>query len=165
MDVQAQLARLDTLMSRFPALVEFEKRTKVPKTALAGAAVALLAAVFFFDLGAGKLATISGVAYPAYATLNHLAGDATKEGSQTWLSYWLVFGTFAVLECLGSFLYYWIPLYPLVKTAFLAYLYLPQTQGAKLVYDKVVAGYIIPQLAPAKAPAVTTAPEPPKKTE
>lgn len=61
MDAAKQfIDRADAALAKVPQLVDLEKRTKVPKTALAGGAavVALIVAVYLF--GALRLATISG---------------------------------------------------------------------------------------------------------
>ena len=50
----------------------------------------------------------------------------------------MVYGLFALVESLTDFFLYWIPLYYLVKVAFLAWCFLPNTQGAELIYYKVV---------------------------
>ncbi|KHJ99311.1 TB2/DP1, HVA22 family [Oesophagostomum dentatum] len=51
------------------------------------------------------------------------------------LLYWIPFGFFAVLDSTAFSL---LPAYFLLKTAFLVFLFLPQTQGAQLIYAKVI---------------------------
>ncbi|VDM54708.1 unnamed protein product [Angiostrongylus costaricensis] len=51
------------------------------------------------------------------------------------LLYWVMFGFFALLDSSAICL---LPTYFFLKTLFLVFLFLPQTQGAVLIYQKVV---------------------------
>jgi receptor expression-enhancing protein 5/6 len=51
-----------------------------------------------------------------------------------------------VLESVADFLISSIPFYFLIKVAFLVYLFLPQTQGAKVIYENVIRTHIVPHL-------------------
>lgn len=55
-----------------------------------------------------------------------------------WLTYWVVFGFFNFIETFVSFVLYWFPFYYTFKTLAIVWLILPQTQGAKLVYHKLL---------------------------
>lgn len=50
----------------------------------------------------------------------------------------MVFGFFNFLETFISFVLYWFPFYYTFKTLAIVWLVLPQTQGAKLVYYKLL---------------------------
>lgn len=54
------------------------------------------------------------------------------------LTYWVVFGFFNFIESFISVVLYWFPFYYTFKTLAIVWLVLPQTQGAKLVYHKVL---------------------------
>lgn len=54
------------------------------------------------------------------------------------LTYWVVFGFFNFIESFVSVVLYWFPFYYTFKTLAIIWLFLPQTQGAKLVYHKVL---------------------------
>lgn len=54
------------------------------------------------------------------------------------LTYWVVFGFFNFLESFVSVVLYWFPFYYTFKTLAIMWLVAPQTQGAKLVYYKVL---------------------------
>lgn len=54
------------------------------------------------------------------------------------LTYWVVFGFFNFIESFVSVVLYWFPFYYTFKTLAIIWLALPQTQGAKLVYHKVL---------------------------
>ena len=58
-----------------------------------------------------------------------------KEDDTQWLTYWVVYSFFSVLETFISFLLNWIPFYFAFKLAFLVYLFHPERKGAKTIYD------------------------------
>ena len=55
-----------------------------------------------------------------------------------WLTYWVVFGFFNFVETFVNFVLYWFPFYYTFKTLAIVWLMLPQTQGAKLVYHRIL---------------------------
>ena len=55
-----------------------------------------------------------------------------------WLTYWVVFGFFNFIETFVNFVLYWFPFYYTFKTLAIVWLMLPQTQGAKIVYHRVL---------------------------
>jgi len=55
-----------------------------------------------------------------------------------WLTYWVVFGAFTFAETFVNVILYWFPFYYTIKTLIVLYLMLPQTQGAKVVYARVL---------------------------
>lgn len=61
-----------------------------------------------------------------------------KEQANLRLTYWVVFGFFNFIESFVSVVLYWFPFYYTFKTLAIVWLVLPQTQGAKLVYHKLL---------------------------
>lgn len=69
---------------------------------------------------AGQLVCNSiGFIYPAYASINaiesHVKDDDTK-----WLTYWVVYAIFSVVEYFANMIVGWFPFYWLIKVRFLA---------------------------------------------
>eukprot|EP01001_Neometanema_parovale_P000640 NODE_10713_length_579_cov_116.464912_g10436_i0.p1 GENE.NODE_10713_length_579_cov_116.464912_g10436_i0~~NODE_10713_length_579_cov_116.464912_g10436_i0.p1 ORF type:complete len:141 (+),score=28.80 NODE_10713_length_579_cov_116.464912_g10436_i0:64-486(+) len=85
--------------------------------------------------------------WPAWTSFRLLAGKPTPFEANTLLMYWLIFALFYVAETPFSFILGFIPLYANFKLAFLIWLQVPHTKGAKLVYD-----YIQPMLLQLKEP-------------
>ncbi|KEP46355.1 TB2/DP1, HVA22 family containing protein [Rhizoctonia solani 123E] len=83
-----------------------------------------------------RIVSISGsVVYPTYASYKTLSKRPTQESElERWLMYWSVMGFVAGIEMVAEWLIRWIPLYYYLKTIFLMYLALPQTQGATSLY-------------------------------
>mmetsp|Transcript_7397 Transcript_7397/g.27159 ORF Transcript_7397/g.27159 Transcript_7397/m.27159 type:complete len:151 (-) Transcript_7397:1190-1642(-) len=74
-----------------------------------------------------------GFVYPAYRSFKALEAKE-PEGSATWLTYWLVFSLFSVLECVTDSLISGWTLYFVAKLLFIIWLQLPQTKGATILY-------------------------------
>ncbi|CEL53203.1 Receptor expression-enhancing protein 4 OS=Rattus norvegicus GN=Reep4 PE=2 SV=1 [Rhizoctonia solani AG-1 IB] len=76
------------------------------------------------------------VVYPTYASYKTLSKRPTQEADlERWLMYWSVMGVVVGIETIAEWLIRWIPLYYYIKTIFLMYLALPQTQGATPLYN------------------------------
>ena len=64
-----------------------------------------------------------------------------------WLTYWLIFALFKVVEgAVDSFIGFYL-IYFGVKGAFLVWCYHPVTQGAKVVYTTVITPHVAPLIA------------------
>lgn len=47
------------------------------------------------------------------------------EDDKLWLTYWVVYGAFSIVEYFVDFILFWVPFYYLLKFCFLLYLGLP----------------------------------------
>ncbi|KAK1418204.1 hypothetical protein QVD17_27347 [Tagetes erecta] len=74
-----------------------------------------------------------GVALPVYSTYKAIETKNQNE-QQKWLLYWAVYGSFSVGEIFADKFISWFPLYYHMKLAFLVWLQLPTTDGAKQLY-------------------------------
>ncbi|KAI3702490.1 hypothetical protein L6452_28228 [Arctium lappa] len=74
-----------------------------------------------------------GVVLPVYSTFKAIETKDQNE-QQKWLLYWAVYGSFSVAEIFADKLISWFPLYYHMKFAFLVWLQLPTTNGAKQLY-------------------------------
>lgn len=138
--VQQYIGQLDKELSKYPALNNLEKTTSVPK---AYAVIGLVALYFFlivFNLGGQLLTNIAGFAIPAYYSLDALF-TASKTDDTQWLTYWVVFALFTVIESLVSVVY-WFPFYYTFKFVFLLWLSLPTFKGAELIFRS----FLVPTL-------------------
>ncbi|RDB29463.1 putative HVA22-like protein g [Hypsizygus marmoreus] len=72
---------------------------------------------------------------PSFATFKALSHRPLSEPElQRWSMYWAVVGAFVGFEYLGEWLISWFPFYWEVKTLFLLFLALPQTEGSTYIY-------------------------------
>jgi len=114
---------------------------KIPKEylVLVGCSVSLL--VIFFGVGAGVLCSIVGFVYPAFKSFEAIENKTRGDDTQ-WLVYWVIFAFFSIIEVFIDFLLYWIPFYYAFKLAFLLWAMLPQTKGAKFLYDNFLKDFL-----------------------
>jgi receptor expression-enhancing protein 5/6 len=121
--------------------------------------------VYFFVLSfftlVSLLLTVGGVKllsdlvaflYPAYASFKAIDSGKPEDDAQ-WLTYWVVFSFFSVIENSLWFIVGWIPMYFVLKISFFLWLYHPSFLGAGLVYQQVLRPIVLPYV---KGPAVTT---------
>ncbi|CED83828.1 Protein involved in membrane traffic (YOP1/TB2/DP1/HVA22 family) [Phaffia rhodozyma] len=152
--VNQQLNTLDKELGRHQIARDFEAKTKVPKTyGFLALAATFFASVFFNLFGLAPAVTnIVGFALPAFQTIKALESPSTGDDKQ-WLTYWISFSFFTLLESLFlRIVTYYIPYYFVLKTVFIVYLQLPSTRGASIFYDNVIR----PVFVQKKAPYVST---------
>jgi receptor expression-enhancing protein 5/6 len=87
-------------------------------------------------LGGMKLISdLIGFLYPAYMSFKAIESEGTQDDTQ-WLTYWVVFATFSILEGSVLFVLEYIPFYFVIKTVFMAWLFHPKFMGAALIYKQ-----------------------------
>lgn len=81
-----------------------------------------------------------GVAYPLFMSIQALESEKVDEDKQ-WLTYWLIFGLFSIVDLTFGFVFSLIPFYYFLKLMFLIWLAHPSTQGATMLFYKNVEPY------------------------
>jgi receptor expression-enhancing protein 1/2/3/4 len=75
-------------------------------------------------------------ALPSFATFKALSHRPLSEPElQRWATYWSVVGAFTAVEYALEWFISWLPFYWEVKTGFLMFLALPQTEGSTYIYE------------------------------
>ncbi|KAI3655749.1 hypothetical protein MP638_006556 [Amoeboaphelidium occidentale] len=128
-------SQLDKELAQYPLAKKVEEQTGIPKVYAFLGVVSLILLLIFFNIGAGLITNLVGFIYPAYASLKALEG---KQEQTQWISYWLLFGLFSVLEFFSDVMLKWFPFFYVFKVIFLAYAFLPQTLGATVVYERLL---------------------------
>lgn len=121
------------------------QKTGLPKAYVVYGVIGLVVGFFFFGLGAGLfwyvqyavvfcVAVVSrcrsnliGFVYPAYMSFKAIESE-DKNDDTMWLTYWVVYSFFTIIEGFADVLLFWIPFYYAAKLAFLFWLFLPMTQ-------------------------------------
>lgn len=82
---------------------------------------------------------IVGYLYPMYGSFRALEdGHMDSLDKEAWLKYWATLSVFTVCETFFYRLLVWVPFYHVTKVIFIAWLFLPATQGAQTTYEHVV---------------------------
>lgn len=89
------------------------------------------------------LTNIIGLVYPIYWSLKALDPMYNKPGDKKqWLTYWTLYLVNLPFDIsFGKFLKY-IPLYYTLRYVFLCWMFLPNYNGATLIYDKIIVNYL-----------------------
>jgi receptor expression-enhancing protein 5/6 len=118
-----------------------QDKTKAPKEYVVLAGALLFGILVFFGIGAATLCAIIGFVYPAYQSF--LAIENKNKGDDVqWIVYWVLYSFFSIIETFQDFILYWIPFYFAFKLAFLLWAMLPQTRGAKFLYDSFLKDFL-----------------------
>ncbi|XP_064543698.1 receptor expression-enhancing protein 5 isoform X2 [Drosophila montana] len=119
------------------------RNVRVPVVYIGSGAAAFCALYLIFGWGAQLLCNIIGVMYPAYVSI-HAIESSSKQDDTKWLTYWVTFGIFTVIEFFSHFLTHVIPFYWLLKCGFLIWCMLPmENNGSVIIYNKLVRPYFL----------------------
>jgi receptor expression-enhancing protein 5/6 len=83
--------------------------------------------------GATILTLSITVLYPAAKSIQALETEKTEDDKE-WLTYWIIFGIFTLLDDFLGFLLNLIPYYFWFKLLFFVYLFAPQTKGSLTIF-------------------------------
>eukprot|EP00359_Climacostomum_virens_P008839 CAMPEP_0204905300 /NCGR_PEP_ID=MMETSP1397-20131031/5345_1 /ASSEMBLY_ACC=CAM_ASM_000891 /TAXON_ID=49980 /ORGANISM="Climacostomum Climacostomum virens, Strain Stock W-24" /LENGTH=112 /DNA_ID=CAMNT_0052074171 /DNA_START=216 /DNA_END=554 /DNA_ORIENTATION=- len=65
------------------------------------------------------------------------------EDDKQWLTYWVVYGSFTVVDTFTDVLLSWLPFYHPIKLLVLIFLAWPETKGAQTVYDRLIRPILV----------------------
>mmetsp|Transcript_17479 Transcript_17479/g.45473 ORF Transcript_17479/g.45473 Transcript_17479/m.45473 type:complete len:160 (-) Transcript_17479:405-884(-) len=143
---------LETYIEKFPPpvkeqLTKLEEKNPAFKPAYVVGGVALIP--FFlviYALGGFKLViNLVGFVYPAFKSFKAIESKSKDDDTQ-WLTYWVVYGVFNIMEHAMAFVVMMIPYYGLFKMGFLIFCYHPNTMGATKIYTTVLKPYVVPYI-------------------
>ena len=111
-----------------------ETHSKVPKAYLFMLVGVFVAVYLLFGPGASLLAMLIGFLYPAYRSVFAIESTDTEDDTQ-WLTYWVVYGFFGLVEFFTDIFLSWIPFYYLLKCGFLVWCMAPTpNNGSTIIY-------------------------------
>lgn len=100
--------------------------------------VVFITIYLMFGCGQQLVCNIFGFIYPAYCSMKALESK-TKDDDTKWLTYWVVFATFTVVEFFVDYIVWWFPFYWLTKCLLYVWLMAPiENNGSILLYRRFV---------------------------
>lgn len=113
--------------------------TKVGKVNLVMGFLGFTAVWLAIGYGSPFLCDLIGFVFPAYLSFKAVESKDTKDDTQ-WLTYWIVYSYFGILEFFSDYILFWIPFYSLIKCSFL--LWMVNYNGASLIYTRFVRPFL-----------------------
>ncbi|KAL4923073.1 HVA22/TB2/DP1 family protein [Aspergillus undulatus] len=95
----------------------------------------------FFGIIADAISSILTILFPIFASYKALRSSDPYQLAP-WLMYWVVLSAILMAESWTYFIIGWIPFYSWIRLSFFAYLVLPQTQGARIMYQDYVEPFL-----------------------
>lgn len=118
-----------------------EQKAGVPIDKLMSYSLYIGVALVMLGVGQSYITQVIGVAYPAFMSFIALETDS-KDDDKQWLTYWVCFGAFNIVDQFAGIILQFIPFYFFLKLGFLVYLFHPSTLGATSVFNEYVLPYV-----------------------
>ena len=130
--------KLDRIMSAYPIFLQAERKLGMKKTRILASFLVSTIMLGLLHFVADAFTALVVFAYPAAMSVTAIESDNKAEDVH-WLTYWMVLSLLNTVEVItGGWIKAIVPFYIITKLVFCVWLFLPQTQGATIVYQRVV---------------------------
>ncbi|GBG26489.1 Receptor expression-enhancing protein 5 [Hondaea fermentalgiana] len=144
MSVEEATADLERDLEDFAWLRAVEEKTMIPKTVIASVLGLTSFVIMYVVAGPGLLCNLVGFVYPAYASFKAIETEQKDDDTQ-WLTYWVVYAVFNLVETFAGIILFWFPFYYSFKFGFLIWLFLPNVRGAQYLYSNFILPMFLQQ--------------------
>ncbi|XP_076259960.1 receptor expression enhancing protein B isoform X1 [Rhynchophorus ferrugineus] len=144
-EVRDQLNRSlrDTSKPWASILGSAEQKTGLDRLYIFIGGIAVIGVWLVFGYAAQLVCNSVGFLYPAYMSI-HAIESHNKEDDTKWLTYWVVFAIFSIVEYFADIIVGWFPLYWLIKCIFMVWLMIPtEFNGSLVIYKRIVRPYFL----------------------
>lgn len=130
--------------NKFTEVLEMvEQKTGVDRTYVALGLCALLALYLMIGYGAQFVCNFIGFIYPAYMSVKAIE-STNKDDDTQWLTYWVVYSLFHLVEFFSDIFLFWIPFYWFLKCCFLVWCFSDVPwNGSAVIYARIVRPFIL----------------------
>lgn len=118
-----------------------EEKLGVDRLYVVSGAIVVLFLGMLGAFGGSPVANLVGFIYPTYKSYKALKSEKKEDDTQ-WLTYWVVYSFFIVIEDFTDVLMSWIPMYYIAKIAFLYFCMSPTFQGSSIIFHKFIEPFL-----------------------
>uniref|UniRef100_A0A8D3AV91 Receptor expression-enhancing protein n=2 Tax=Scophthalmus maximus TaxID=52904 RepID=A0A8D3AV91_SCOMX len=124
-------------------LATMEQKTGVKREYITVGALSIVGLYLLFGYGASLLCNLIGFIYPAYFSIKAIESNLKEDDTQ-WLTYWVVYGLFSIVEFFSDIFLFWFPFYYAGKCLFLIWCMAPVTwNGSDILYTRVIRPFFL----------------------
>ena len=129
-------AILDPYAAKVPVFVDLSAKVDLNPGSLLAFVGSIILLIFLVLQGWTIIVTTACVLYPALHSIRAIESE-DEEDDKVWLTYWMIFGIFNVLETFVGFILWYIPYWGYIRVFGFIWLLLPNFNGAKTLYETV----------------------------
>jgi len=124
-------------------LAQIEAKSGVKRLYIALGCIALVGLYLMVGYGAQFLCNFIGFIYPAYCSIKAIESSDKNDDTQ-WLTYWVVYSCFHLVEFFSDIFLFWIPFYWFFKCCFLVWCFSSVPwNGSNFLYTKFIRPFIL----------------------
>ena len=136
------LDKLSKNTQNWPVVRQAAEKTGLSTGHIVAGAMGLIVLLVFLGIGSDFIVELIGIFYPLYMSFKAIESKQADD-DKLWLTYWVVYGLYTVIDSLALVFHSWIPFYYPIKLIVLVWLFAPQTRGAVQVYDGFIRTYLL----------------------